>query len=266
MSRLSRRQDNDRPAAPAWTVTFADMMGLLLSFFVLIVSFSSVERNKITAAVGSVQGAFGIAPQNQAIRQQQVGVNPTQLPQRVPRVVERVAREFRNRLQVLGVDEGVAIKYSGDGGLEINLPNKVLFDFGRAELKPEAYEILNQLASSLSSVPGIFVEIRGHTDNVPVGTNSAFSDNYDLSYQRAKNVMLQMTAPGGLQQGECEVIACGSSQPLSDNGTEEGRAANRRVQIRVRGDFSKEGSAEAASVIETLQGSQPPQTPAQPSS
>lgn len=254
--------ENDRPAAPAWTVTFADMMGLLFSFFVLIVSFSSVERNKITAAVGSVQGAFGIAPQNQAIRQ--VNINPTQLPQRVPRVVERVAREFRNRLQVLGVDDGVGIKYSGDGGLEITLPNKVLFDFGRADLKPEAYEILNQLASSLSSVPGIFVEIRGHTDNVPVGTNSAFTDNYDLSYQRAKNVMLQMTAPGGLQQGECEVIACGSSQPLSDNATEEGRAANRRVQIRVRGDFSKEGSAEAKGVIDSLQDAGVASPPTQP--
>ncbi|NUM53938.1 MAG: flagellar motor protein MotB [Candidatus Hydrogenedentes bacterium] len=253
------RSEGDKPSAPAWVVTFADMMGLILCFFILIVSFSSIEKNKITEAVKSVQGALGVAPENRA--GQRMSPNVFETPPRVPRSIERVAREFRTRLQVLGVEDGVSIKYSGDGGLEINLPNQVLFDFGRAELKPEAYEILNQLASSLSTIPGIFVEIRGHTDNVPVGANSPFADNYDLSYQRAKNVMLQMTAAGGLQQGACEVIACGPSQPISSNDTEEGRATNRRVQLQVRGDFSDESTAQMQSVIESTQA---PTTPPGP--
>ena len=239
----------EKASAPPWVVTFADMMGLILCFFILIVSFSSVEQNKITAAVKSVQGALGVMPQNQTA--EQIKQNTINMPQRVPRSIERVAREFRTRLQVLGVEDGVSIKYSGDGGLEINLPNQVLFDFGRADLKPQAYEILNQLASSLSTIPGIFVEIRGHTDNVPVGGNSPFSDNYDLSYQRAKNVMQQMTAQGGLQQSATEVIACGPSQPVGNNDTEEGRAANRRVQLQVRGDFSDEATAQVQSAIES---------------
>lgn len=248
MRRSVTRLD-EKPGAPAWVVTFADMMGLILCFFILIVSFSSIEQNKITAAVKSVQGALGVMPQNQT--SQQIKQNTINMPQRVPRSIERVAREFRTRLQVLGVEDGVSIKYSGDGGLEINLPNQVLFDFGRADLKPQAYEILNQLASSLSTIPGIFVEIRGHTDNVPVGGNSPFSDNYDLSYQRAKNVMQQMTAQGGLQQSATEVIACGPSQPVGNNDTEEGRAANRRVQLQVRGDFSDEATAQVQSAIES---------------
>lgn len=251
MRRTYVKSEGEKTGAPPWMVTFADMMGLLLAFFVLIVSFSSVERNKITEALRSVRGALGVSPQNQTAMRMSHNVFPT--PPRVPRSIERVAREFRTRLQVLGVEDGVSIKYSGDGGLEINLPNRVLFDFGRADLKPEAYEILNQLASSLSTIPGIFVEIRGHTDNVPVGGDSPFSDNYDLSYQRAKNVMLQMTVQGGLQQSACEVIACGQSQPISSNDTEEGRAANRRVQLQVRGDFSDESNAQMQSVIESTQ-------------
>ncbi|MCC6795533.1 MAG: flagellar motor protein MotB [Candidatus Hydrogenedentes bacterium] len=249
--RRSTPRFEEKASAPAWVVTFADMMGLILCFFILIVSFSSIEQNKITAAVKSVQGALGVMPQHQT--SQQVKQNTINMPQRVPRSIERVAREFRTRLQVLGVEDGVSIKYSGDGGLEINLPNQVLFDFGRADLKPQAYEILNQLASSLSTIPGIFVEIRGHTDNVPVGGNSPFVDNYDLSYQRAKNVMLQMSAPGGLQQSATEVIACGPSQPIGNNDTEEGRAANRRVQLQVRGDFSDEATAQVQSAIESTQ-------------
>lgn len=243
--------ESDKPGAPAWTVTFADMMGLLLSFFILIVSFSSIEKNKITAAMQSVQGALGVMPRNQTVRQ--LSQSTAQMPQRVPRSIERVAREFRARLQVLGVEDGVSIKYSGDGGLEISLPNQVLFDFGKADLKPQAYEILNQLASSLSGIPGVFAEIRGHTDNVPVGGASPFADNYDLSYHRAKNVMRQMTAPGGLQQSACEVIACGPSQPIASNDTEEGRAANRRVQIRVKGDFSKEATVQVQDMIDAMQ-------------
>mgnify|MGYP001596397195 CR=1 FL=1 len=251
MRHTFRRVEGDRPGAPAWTVTFADMMGLILSFFILIVSFSSIEKNKITAAVQSVQGALGVMPKDQTVRQ--LTQSALQMPQRVPRSIERVAREFRTRLQVLGVEDGVGIKYSGDGGLEINLPNQVLFDFGQADLKTEAYEILNQLASSLSTIPGIFVEIRGHTDNIPVGGGSPFTDNYDLSYRRAKNVMLQMSAPGGLQQSACEVIACGPSQPLSSNDTEEGRSANRRVQLQVRGDFSSEATVQAQGMIDAMQ-------------
>ena len=257
--RIIARSDADKPSAPPWVVTFADMMGLFFCFFVLLVSFSSIEKNKITAAVKSVQGALGVMPQNQTVSQLQQNI--AQTPQRVPRSIERVAREFRNRLQVLGVEDGVSIKYSGEGGLEINLPNQVLFDFGKADLKPEAYEILNQLASSLSTIPSIFVEIRGHTDNVPVGGNSAFADNYDLSYHRAKNVMSQMSAPGGLQPSACEVIACGPSQPVANNDTEEGRAANRRVQLRVRGDFSDEANQKVQGIIESTQ---PPAQAAQP--
>lgn len=231
-------------------VTYGDLMGLLLTFFVLIVSFSSIDKHKITEVFGSVQGAFGVMPANQTVRQ--ISQNVIKTMPRTPRSIERVAREFRNRLQVLGIEDGVGIKYRGDGGLDITLPNQVLFDFGSADLKPEAFEILNQLASSLSEVPGIFVEIRGHTDNIPVSANSTFADNYDLSYQRAKNVMTQMTAGGGLDEAECEVIACGSSQPIANNETEAGRATNRRVQISVRGDFTQESTEQVQQMIDDM--------------
>jgi len=82
------------------------------------------------------------------------------------------------------------------------------------------------------------VEVRGHADNVPPGPQSPYTDNYDLSYHRAKNVMLQLAGPGGVQQKECEVIACGESQPIADNATEEGRQANRRVEMHIRGKMT----------------------------
>jgi chemotaxis protein MotB len=162
------------------------------------------------------------------------------LQSRVPRSVEKAAREIRNRMQVLGLAAGVDITFDEEGGLLISLPSAILFDFGKADLRPEAYEVINQLASSLSSIEGVFMEVRGHTDNVPLGPQSPFGDNYDLSYHRSKNVMVQLTGPGGIAERNCEVVACGPSQPVADNNTEEGRQTNRRVELYVRGKPSAE--------------------------
>ncbi len=247
MSR-DKKQPGADPGAPAWMVTYGDLMALLLTFFILLISFSTLDQKKISQAIISVQDAFGVPPQNMTVAL--IMKNMSQTQQRTPRSVERAAREFSNRLLMLGMEDSVEIRYDGTGGLEINLPNRVLFDPGRAELKPEAYEILNGLASSLTEIPGKRVEIRGHTDNLPIDSTSRYADNYDLSYHRAKNVMLQMAGPGGISREETEVIACGSSQPVADNNTEVGRQANRRVQIRVRGDFSEETREQVQELIE----------------
>jgi chemotaxis protein MotB len=229
-------------------VTYGDLMGLLLTFFILLISFSTLDQKKISQAIISVQGAFGVMPQNMtaaAIRQ-----NMARAKARTPRSIERAAREFSTRLQMLGLEDSIEIKYDGTGGLEINLPNQVLFELGSAALKAEAYEVLNGLASSLSEIPGKRIEIRGHTDNLPLRETSQYADNYDLSYHRAKNVMTQMTGPAGILQEETEVIACGPSQPVGDNATEAGRHLNRRVQIRVRGDFSDDSQDQIQAIVD----------------
>src|SRR5690606_4418358 len=96
-----------------------------------------------------------------------------------------------------------------------------------------------------------FVEVRGHTDNRPI-SGAGYRDNFDLSYERAKNVMLYFTRQGGLPQDEFEVIACGESQPIATNETEEGRQANRRVELFVRGDFGEEGEETIGSMIQDI--------------
>ena len=234
-----RKQEQAAEGAPLWVVTYGDMMGLLLTFFILLAAFSTLDDKKISQAVGSIQDALGQgAP---PIRRPKVSITQSMLDhrRRVPKELERAARELQNRLQVLGMTKGVNVKFDGKGGLIVSLPNQILFDFGRAELKPEAYEVINQLGASLSEVEGVFVGVRGHTDNVPLGAQSAYQDNYDLSYHRAKNVMGQLSAPGGVQAKECEIIACGESQPVADNATEEGRQTNRRVELHIRGKMSE---------------------------
>lgn len=249
------RKEEQAGGAPAWMVTYGDLMGLLLTFFILLAAFSTIDDKKISQAIGSIQGALGVMPRNMMVSP--IMQHQSQRQGAARRSMERVARELRTRLQVLGLEKGVEIKFDGAGGLDISLPNAILFDFGKAELKPEAYEIINQLATSLGEVPGKSVEIRGHTDNIPIAAGGLYADNYDLSYHRAKNVMLQMTGPGGIPEQECEVVACGPSQPVADNATEEGRQRNRRVQIKIRGDFSDETTQELQQMIDEMRSREP---------
>ncbi len=168
-----KKQDEGGGGAPAWMVTYGDLMGLLLTFFILLISFSTLDQKKISQAIISVQGAFGVLPQNMTVAQ--IMQNMARAQARTPRSIERAAREFRSRLQLLGLEDKIEIKYDGSGGLEINLPSGLLFDLGSAELRPEAYEVLNGLSSSLADIPGKRIEIRGHTDNLPLSNTNRYA-------------------------------------------------------------------------------------------
>lgn len=234
-----KKKGGDGPAgAPAWMVTFGDLMSLLLTFFVLLLSFSVMEESKVTQAINSIQGALGVLDKNTSVFDfKQVSSNKAT---ERSEAVNRLARRLRRRMQVLGKASDVSIEFNKKGGLKINLPSEMLFDSAQADLKPDAAPVLQDIAAVLADVPDKFVEVRGHTDNRPLRNSGRFRHNHDLSYERALNVMTFLTGQGGMGPEEFEVIALGDSQPIASNDTEEGRKANRRVEIQIRGDFSDE--------------------------
>ena len=252
MPRDKKKGDDAPPGAPAWMVTYGDMMSLLLTFFVLLISFSTISEEDFNEAMMSLQGALGVLDSN---------TSPVRIfhipepPKSLPKSVERLARELKKRLQVLGKDEEIDIQLDKEGGLKLNLPSRILFDTARAELKPDAYEVLNNMAEVLSGVPGAFIEVRGHTDNRPLRSRGPFKDNHDLSYGRAKAVWEYLLRAGTNVGDQFEIIACGAEQPVATNDTEEGRQANRRVELYVRGELSED-------IVERLRTGAEPAVPA----
>ncbi len=238
MGGRNKKPEDAPPGAPAWMVTFGDLMSLLLTFFVLLLSFSVMEESKVSQAITSIQGALGVMSNNSSIFEFKQ-VSDSKASQR-SEAVKRLARRLRRRMQVLGKASDVSIEFNKKGGLKISLPNEMLFDTAQADLKPISGPVLQDIAAILADVPDKFVEVRGHTDNRPLSDNGRFRDNHDLSYERAKNVMAYLTGPAGMRADEFEVIALGDSQPVASNDTEEGRNKNRRVEIQIRGDFSDE--------------------------
>ncbi|HOV60482.1 MAG TPA: flagellar motor protein MotB [Candidatus Hydrogenedentes bacterium] len=220
--------------APEWLVTYGDLMSLLLTFFVLLLSFSTISEEDFNQAMMSMQGAFSVLPRFSGIIS-----NVPRNRQQQEESVHNVARRLRRRIQVLGLEREVKIDYDARGGLKISFPDNILFEPGSAELKPEAFSFLDEVAGMLNEMPDSFVEVRGHTDNTPPPEGGPYRDNFDLSHARADAVGRRMIESGGISPERLELVACGSGQPVAPNATEEGRKANRRVDIYVRGLVDK---------------------------
>ncbi len=229
-----KKKEDHEEGAPAWIVTFSDLMSLLLTFFVLLLSFSTISEQEFNQAMMSLDGAFGLLPRFSGV----VSIAPRR-PRRPTEDTADAARKLRRQLQIEGLEKQVRIEYDAMGGIKISLPNAVLFGAGDAELRAESAPVLEDIARVLSEMPDTFVEVHGHTDDSPVGAPSRFRDNYDLSYYRADAVARQLVSFGGVPPRQFEVVACGPSQPASTNTTEEGRRSNRRVEIFVRGLVDK---------------------------
>ncbi len=228
-----KKQKCDCPpeGAPAWMSTFADLMSLLLTFFVLLLSFSTIaEPEKFSQAMMSIRGAFSIFEGN---------IDPITIDGSPPtstrqRRLQRIATEVRRKLQIMGRAQEVELKFE-EGGLKITLPSQILFGSGSALLEPSAEPLLREVAEILAGVPDIQIEVRGHTDNIPVsGGGGVYRDNYDLSYGRAKSVTGFLTRMGPIPMTQIEMVPLGPTRPVATNTTPDGRAKNRRVELFVR--------------------------------
>jgi len=117
--------------------------------------------------------------------------------------------------------------------LTVNLVEKILFDSGRAEIKPRGLEILKRVGDILKGVPDKVVRIEGHTDNVPIGAalRARFPTNWELSTARATVVARFLQDKVGLDPTRLSATGYGEYRSVAPNDSEEGRAQNRRIEI-----------------------------------
>lgn len=234
----ARKKADDGPTVPAWVLTYGDMMSLLLTFFIMIAAMSSISKKDFTAAMLSIQTHLGVMPKYDGIVS---FVNRTE--RKTPQQVEKLARQLQREMQVMGKENDVDVQYDKEGGLKIVMPNQVLFDTAKADLKPEAAPVLQVVANLLGELQGVMFEVRGHTDSRPLASSGRFRDNYDLSYARADAVARWLNSSSRIPLEQFEIVSCGPSQPVAANDTEDGQHQNRRVEIFVRAvaDSSKMG-------------------------
>lgn len=248
--------------APAWMATFADLMSLLMCFFVLLLSFSEIDAQKYKQVAGSMKSAFGIqkrvkvddAPKGTSIIAQEFSPGkPDPTPIKV--INQHTVDDFRNTL--LTVDTSVRhevremaktmvealVEEISAGILELVVETDSIrvrvrendsFPSGSAVLHGSFHPILDKVAKVLENAEGKVV-VAGHTDDVPIST-SIYPSNWVLSAARAANVVHYMAEVKNTDPSRMEIRAYADTQPVKENTSPEARASNRRVEIIVNYD------------------------------
>ncbi len=272
-----------------WLNTFADLMNLLLCFFVLLFAMSDVNGEKfekisisMTNALGVLDGGGTAIGEGQLISSGMTQLNNLdeffsnmgeksqqsdskditddstsggdikineQNKQEVEEAKAKLAQEMEKLSgamydQVSDLTDkynlGDYVELSIDPQfqfVQLSLKGSILYESGKADIMEEAKPILSKLGDVLGKFEGYTIEIVGHTDNVPMSSNS-FKDNNWLSSARALNAAEFLIDNNKLDPAKVKYSGRGEYEPIATNDTEEGRAKNRRIEIRIYNELS----------------------------
>lgn len=218
-----------RSKAPSWMVTYGDMVTLLLTFFVLLLSFASLDETKFGEAVSSLKGAFGILERYRSIlKNQSISLSEEEILNRMN--IYNSVIELQTMAKKLGYEDAINIDVT-DKGMLIRLGNRVLFDLGKAQLRPEAYPVLDLVAETIRN-SSREVQVSGHTDNIPISVVE-FPSNWELSTARATNVVRYLISQANVPPEILAATGYSEYRPIVDNDTPAHRQENRRVEFLI---------------------------------
>ena len=235
--RRHRGHDGGHENHERWLLTYADLITLLMVFFVVLYSMSQADSTKFRRISASLQQAFNLdVLQGQAATSIGDGMVQGSAPMddlisngEVPQVarlqtkIQAVLEGGANSPDVtVGTDrEGVVVRLSGS----------YLFDSGRAELKPNSLSVLDVIATELRLLPND-IRVDGHTDSNPIDS-PRYATNWELSVARALAVTRYLSETDGVRAGRLIAAGFGEFRPLVPNDSREHRALNRRVEIHL---------------------------------
>ncbi|MCF8024803.1 MAG: OmpA family protein [Desulfobacteraceae bacterium] len=226
LRRKNKKQKNGGPSAPAWMVTYSDMVTLLLTFFVLMLSMAEMDKLKFERAAVSLKGAFGIinsTPQ-QKTKPQPVVPEIEAIPYEM---LQSVYRRIMQNIESLELNEDIEL-VKDRGAIVLRIKEKILFESGAVSLKKEAGPILEKIAKLVKPLP-FQMRIEGHADNRALEAPSR--TNWDLSVQRAISVLKYFAENELLALDRLSAVGYGTQKPLVPNTSEKNRSLNRRVEF-----------------------------------
>jgi len=240
MSRRKKKVEAGHGSSERWLVTYADLITLLLIFFIVMYTMSKVDaakfeavasslsqvlQGKSTAQIVDAPGPSFVPGQSGAVPPQTAGQGNQAAEQQS---LEEIARKLSQEVQK---DEKLALNiviYQQERGLVISFKDAILFPSGSATLLPESRDILLRVVNSLQGIPN-YVRVEGHTDNRPIN-NPRFPSNWELSVLRATNV-LHLMVENGIDADRISATGYGEYRPIVPNLSAKEMGMNRRVDI-----------------------------------
>lgn len=277
--------------APAWMVTFADLMSLLLVLFVLMLSFAEMDLERYKAIAGAIRNAFGMTKEEayggmQALDgglgdvasvatkaevtqddpRSAAGEAPTlsetDLEKKAEMIEEARMEEAKEKLTAAIGEElkgsGISVERSGDE-VVIRFPSEIAFPSGTSVITRGFAETVEKLIPTIRETQGSVV-ISGHTDNVPV-SGGRYSSNWQLSAERATSVLHHVLSFQGMDPARFTIQGYGDSRPLVPNDSPENRAQNRRVEVSIIANKVSTSEASETDIPQTDPANDPSASP-----
>ena len=240
---------------PEWLAAFGDLMSLLLCFFVLLLSMSSMDAKKVSEAIGSLSGAMSVlegGTKTEISKRRIQESTPIQQQDETSEAVNRITQAIIDANEMMEKGHGPTISLQeAEEGFKIQLPASLLFKPGQAKIEnQDALLFLKRVALIIQQLPkNLEIGIQGYTDNVPPGKNSPFVDNWELSAARAIAVLKELQTDG-VDPHRMFAAGYGEYHPIATNATAKGREKNRRVEIHFYGRKSEQEGKVRKSVLD----------------
>lgn len=250
-----------KPGAPEYMNTYGDMMTLLLCFFVLLFAMSSVDSQKFKTVMVALQGSLGVMKGGMTLDPSQITSNTRVQSKGTELKFRLLAKELQlalnemdenieknanaanegkdkseNRIAEMELNKNYTVTIT-EKGIKISLGTQMLFSSGKADLRPDAHDIINRILKEIKGLDNEIV-VEGHTDNIPINT-SKFPSNWELSTTRAVNVLKYMIEKDKTLIGRISAAGYADTQPETTNSSETGRNKNRRVDIIILKSFDE---------------------------
>ncbi len=218
---------NCEEGAPGWMVTFADLMTLLLTFFVLLLSMSTLDNQRVKLALGSLRGALGVLEGGGQPREGRVEMA------RTPRVAQGASQLMTNMEKVVkqnlekASNDMIQIGHK-DERVTVAIDDSLLFAPGSTEILPSAYPFLDDLSATLADGKAT-AEFLGHADDSK--PSGYYETNWEVAAARSLAVLQYVQRAGPVPGYRLKASSHGEFQPRYNNDSAVGRARNRRVEI-----------------------------------
>ncbi len=225
----NRKRIESTPSKDRWLLTYADLITLLLAFFIIMYSMSHLDAKRFGKVSRALSGVLTGESHEKLLKPEfddLEGSGPLKISrQRV------MMRSLEHKAFEQGLDNKKFEAEITERGLVIHIMESALFQPGAAKLSASAMRILDLVASEIDSIPN-HIRVEGHTDNSPIAT-SRFPSNWELSSARATEVVRYFMDAHGFSGKRISALGYGQYRPIRPNNTPENRAKNRRVDVVV---------------------------------
>lgn len=237
---------DDKNNLERWLLTYSDLITLLMTFFVVMYSLSSINLNKFTQLANSLGISLGtkyvIGDKTSTLPIDNNMINninknsKTQQKNNNTNNEGVIEKKLQSYIEANHLSSYITL-YSDERGIVISLQEPLLFNLGSADVLPQSRKVIDNISKVLKTIPN-YIRVEGYTDDIPIN-NEKYKSNWELSAARATNV-IQVLVEDGINPERLIAVGYGQYKPVVPNTSEENRKKNRRVDIVImKSDYNK---------------------------